>query len=480
MSERLAKNTLYLTIASVGQKIIAFVYFLLLARIMKPEQTGIYFLVTSFVTMFSVITDLGVVPVVIREVAKIPEKTKELIRLAFGTKLIFDCFAIGSVIFVSYLLSYNERISGLIIFTTVVMVVDSFSLLFYGILRGQQKLKYEAAGMFFGQLTTFGIGTMILFFHPSVFLLIVAVISGSVVNILISSTRVISQFGFGIFIPLFERRQCVWLLKLIAPFAIAGICTKIYSYIDTIIISKTLGSIALGIYSVAYKFTYAFQFFPLAFSAALYPTMSALAHKDNPELIRIFERSLWYIMILATPIVLGLWLIADHIISLTGSGYSESVSVLRVLIFVLFPIFLDFPIGSLLNASGHQTTKMKIMISTVLLSLVTNFTLIPFFGLQGAAIAAILNFGFMFFAELIFVIRVFPEFSLFNSSQIVGKILFSGIVMLIVGLLVKPFVNWILIIPISGVVYLSCLLIIKSVRKNDWDSIIRVFKRTPV
>ena len=75
MTSKVARNTLYLTGASIGQKIIAFVYFLLLARIMQPEQTGIYFLVTSFVTMFSVVTDLGIVPVVIREVAKSTEKS---------------------------------------------------------------------------------------------------------------------------------------------------------------------------------------------------------------------------------------------------------------------------------------------------------------------------------------------------------------------------------------------------------------------
>jgi len=148
------------------------------------------------------------------------------------------------------------------------------------------------------------------------------------------------------------------------------------------------------------------------------------------------------------------------------------------LIFVLFPIFLDFPIGSLLNATGHQTTKMKIMVATVILSLVTNFSLIPTFGLVGAAIAAILNFGFMFLAELIVVIRIFPEFSIFYTSRIIGKILISGLFMLIIGILIKPFVHWIVLVPISGLTYLVCLIVCKSVRKNDWISIVRVFKRT--
>ena len=58
------------------------------------------------------------------------------------------------------------------------------------------------------------------------------------------------------------------------PFALAGIFTKVYSYIDTVLLSSFLGSKAVGYYSIPSKITFAFQFIPMAFSAALFPAMS--------------------------------------------------------------------------------------------------------------------------------------------------------------------------------------------------------------
>ena len=70
MTRMLAKNATYLTLASTGQKVVAFLYFLFLARVMQPENTGAYFLALSITIIFSVIADFGITSVVIREIAK--------------------------------------------------------------------------------------------------------------------------------------------------------------------------------------------------------------------------------------------------------------------------------------------------------------------------------------------------------------------------------------------------------------------------
>jgi len=45
----LAQNTLYLTLASVGQKAVAFLYFAMIARFMGVEDTGSYFLALAVI-----------------------------------------------------------------------------------------------------------------------------------------------------------------------------------------------------------------------------------------------------------------------------------------------------------------------------------------------------------------------------------------------------------------------------------------------
>ena len=57
------------------------------APIMMAENTGIYFLSLSITTIFAIVADFGISPVVIREVAKKPDETTSLVRRALGLKV---------------------------------------------------------------------------------------------------------------------------------------------------------------------------------------------------------------------------------------------------------------------------------------------------------------------------------------------------------------------------------------------------------
>ena len=476
MSSLLARNTFYLTSAAIGQKIIAFVYFLFLARIMQPESTGVYFLSVSLVTIFSVIADFGVTPVIIREIAKYPEKVRRLVREALGTKIPFILIAMISAVITSIILGYDPLIVQLVIIASVVLALDSIHLLFYGALRGVQKLQYESLGIFVGQLSTAALGGLVLWLNPSLHLLILALMLGSSVNVLVSSRKVIKEFGRKTLVPVFSLKRTKTLLKIALPFALAAIFVKVYSYIDSIFISKFLGTLELGLYSVAYKFTYAFQFLPLAFTAALYPGLSANVAHDQSALKQMLMRGMWYMMILATPIVLGLWVIAPEAVLLAGESYASSAPVLRVLIFVLIPIFLDFPIGSLLNAANRQTTKTAIMGITMVLNVILNAVLIPQHGLMGAAIAGIASFTFLFLAGLYFVHKIIPSFSHLDLIRTIFPIALSGGIMLIATIALKPIVGWIGIIPIAAIIYFISLFVLGSIKKSDFLQIKKLIR----
>ncbi|MBI2475134.1 flippase [Candidatus Uhrbacteria bacterium] len=471
MMSRLAKNTMFLTIASIGQKAIAFVYFLFLARIMMPEQTGIYFLAVSISMIFSVIADFGITPVIIREIAKHPDDTHKLIRRTLTVKfpLLFIGYflAVGS----TFLMGYEIQILSLVLFTGLVLILDSIHLFFYGVLRGHHILSIESIGMFSGQLITAIVGALILWLHPSLQLLVLALMAGSLTNVVLSSSVLIRKFGFKLFLPILDWKFIRFLLKAALPFALAAIFVKVYSYVDTVFISKFMDATSVGLYGLAYKFTYAFQFLPLAFIAALYPNLSSLIDSDNENLSKTFNRSMWYMLILSTPIVFGLWLIAPNVVLLAGDSYSASAPVLSVLIFVLFPIFLDFPIGSLLNAANKQSTKTTIMGITMVLNIILNVLFIPNFGIKGAAYAALISFSLMFLMGLYFVPKVILSFKfaplLKNSILIVG----SGIIMVVIGKLLITQIGWLAVIPICVIAYIACLFVTGMITRNDFKTL---------
>ncbi|MBU1160908.1 oligosaccharide flippase family protein, partial [Patescibacteria group bacterium] len=55
----ITKNTSYLAIALILQKIISFSYFTILVRNLEPESLGKYFFAISFTTIFAIFIDIG-------------------------------------------------------------------------------------------------------------------------------------------------------------------------------------------------------------------------------------------------------------------------------------------------------------------------------------------------------------------------------------------------------------------------------------
>lgn len=478
MSQHLAKNTAFMTMASVGQKLVAFVYFLFLARIMMPEKTGIFFLATSIITMFSVFTDLGLTSILIREIAKFPENREVATRKAVGLKVSLTLLTLVLVFIAAPFFHYGKEITQLILMTSIVMTTDALALVCYGVLRGSQKLRYEALGLFASQCVTVFVGGLSLVIHPDVRFLILALISGSLISLVISSSQVIRLFGWHLLIPSWDKRAQWNMIKMMVPFALAGIFTKIYSSLDVILISKLLSTTAVGIYSVAYKFTYAFQFLPLAFAAALYPSLSSTIEHDKHATAHTFDRAIWYILLIATPIVFGMWLMAPEMVQLTGHGYTESSVVLRTLIFVLFPSFLEVPLGALLNASDRQATRMKIMGLAMVINAIIDVLLIPQLGLLGAVIGSLISYSIMALMELWIVSKFLPQF--LNRGfflRTFGTIL-SGIAMLGVGLVLKIWLNWFLVIPCAAIVYLGFLLLTRSITKKDLSGLHFLFRKS--
>src|SRR3989338_616086 len=168
----IARNTAFMTIASIGQKIISFGYFTIIARNIGVEGTGKYFFALSFTTVFAVFVDLGFTSVMVREAARIKEKTHEYLSTVISIKILFGIITyIGAIIAIN-LMGYPIETRHLVYLSAVTMLFDSLHLSVYGILRALGHLRYEAIGVVGSQLTTLVLGSIFLFLKlPLIFLI---------------------------------------------------------------------------------------------------------------------------------------------------------------------------------------------------------------------------------------------------------------------------------------------------------------------
>ncbi|MFA7365108.1 MAG: oligosaccharide flippase family protein, partial [Patescibacteria group bacterium] len=100
----IAKNTSYLTLAFIIQKVFSFIYFVILARNLGPETLGKYYFAVSLTTIFAIFIDLGLVNYLTRETAKNREGSKKLLANVLGLKVISSLLSVLAVfIFVNLL-----------------------------------------------------------------------------------------------------------------------------------------------------------------------------------------------------------------------------------------------------------------------------------------------------------------------------------------------------------------------------------------
>ncbi len=390
-TKHIAGNAAWLMGATVLQKIVAFVSFFFVARWSGPTTTGSYFYAVAITSVFVVLADLGLTPVVIREYAANPERGARFAKTAFCAKAFLVPFAVIAALIYAALRGSDPSIFVAILLACGVMSADACSLLFYGILRGSQQLRFEAMGMFLAQCATavFAMASA-WFLAGNVAALVGALLLGSLCNVCWAWQHVRGV----------EWREAFWavsdlkiIAKLAIPFALAGIFVKVYSYIDTLFLEAFWSKADVGHYAIAYKLTYAFQFLPLTFIAALYPGLSAMhARGEKEELRRTIHGSLRLMMLLSIPVAVSLSAFSSLIPIMFGKAYAPAVPILAILSLVLIPIFLDFPVGSLLNATHRAHLKTTSMGIAMVVNVVLNALFVPTYGAIGAAYAALVSF----------------------------------------------------------------------------------------
>lgn len=403
----LARNTAWLMLATLGQKVISFLVFYVIARRVGPLVTGKYFYAVSITSIFVVLADFGLTPVVIREMSSSLESGRAALARALQLKWILLPIAVFCSIAYALIVNVEPEVFLAVLIACLVLSADSISLIWYGALRGKKDLRFEALGMLICQLLTGIVAIFALFFSKTVASLVFALLCGSIWNVIWSYvwSRRLGIRSVGV---------TPWPLRKIMlaafPFGLAGLFVKVYSYLDSLLIREFHGHEAVGQYAVAYKLTYALQFLPLTFVAALYPAMSAAyARGDKESLRRALTGSLRLMMLTSVPLAAILSVLAQPLVlTLYRAEYLGAVAPLTILPWVLVPIFLDFPVGSLLNASHRTGYKTTAMGCTMVINAIGNILLVPRLGPTGAAWSALISFVLLLVIGLWFIRRELP------------------------------------------------------------------------
>jgi O-antigen/teichoic acid export membrane protein len=466
--KKVAQNASFLTAAYIMQKLLAFVFFTLVARWIGAEDVGKYVFAISLTTIISIFIDLGLSPILIRETARFKDKISEYLNAIVSLKLLLAVLSYLAAFLAVHLLGKDPMTELMVYLAGLVMIFDAFTLSFWGVFRGQQNLRYESFSIIINQIVIIVVGLGGLFLGFPLYILVIALLAGSFFSFLFSLYLVVTK--------LHHKFEFTWntsLLKslfvLALPFALAGIFTRVYSYIDQILLSTLIGDIQLGWYSVAYKITFALQFIPSAFAASIYPAMSNYYEHAREKLVKLFEKSMYFLMIISVPLAFGVIAIADPLIlSVYTEEFLHSITPLQILVSALPAIFMAFPVGAMLNACNKQHINTVNLGITMVINIILNIILIPQFAHIGAAIAATSSLYYLFFSNLYFIKDIIGYNSSYLIQSLVKTLVASGIMMIAV-VYSQGTITFLGAILVGMLVYPVVLLLLRGADRSDWD-----------
>ena len=469
----IAKNTSYLTLALIFQKIISFTYFTLLARFIGPEYLGKYYLAISLTTIFAIFIDLGFSNVLTREVAKNREESSKWLGSILALKIPLSFLTLLSLIIIVQVIGYDSLTKTLIYVSAISMVLDSFTNTFFATTRGCHNLKYESIASVIFQLIVlfFGYGALLL--GGGLIYAMIALALASLFNFIYSFVVVYRKIKIPIklyFDKLFFKKIFI----ITWPFALFAIFQRLYTYLDSVLLSILAGDVQVGLYQVAFKIIYALQFLPLAFTASVYPALSFYWQKNKEQLLITFRRALNYLMIISLPIVVGVFILADKVVLLFEDDYSLATWPLRISILSLFFIFLNFPLGSLLNACDAQRKNTRNMIIVAISSIILNLFLIQRYQAIGASVTVLISNCLMFVLGLKESKKIVGPF-IKKTLPIFLKTIISSLAMALVVYYFKNTINIFLLSIIGGIIYFISLFILGGIKKADILSIWQSF-----
>lgn len=470
-AKRVAKNSLLPIGLQLLNRVIDLAFAMLMLRILAPEMAGRFTFAIGFIGYFDILVRFGLGTLLTREVAKNHTHgdrylgTVTTLRgfLWLGS-LPLMALAIGAYALAGQM---TGDIALAIALFAVGMVFGVLADGFSSVLNAYEKMEYPAAVATLTAVTRVSLGTLVLLAGWG----FVGLAGASIVANLVSAVLLGVLVTRHCFHPTMEgdRKLGRWMMGASFPLMLNLFLATAFFRIDVLLLKPLRGDAAVGYYGAAYRYIDGLNIIPSFFTMAIFPLMSRYAVTARDSLMRAYVLSLRLLLMVAIPITVGTFFIAEGLILLLGGEQylPDSRIALQLLIWFLPFSFINSVTQYVLIAIDERKFLTRAFVIGVTFNLIANLIAIPLLGYRGAAIVTVLS-ELALLAPFYYSVRrhlgPLPWSSLF-WRPVVASLVMGGTMWLLRGLW------WPLLIPIGAAVYGVALYLLGGFRQADMDVI---------
>jgi len=469
-AHNVARNSLVQFAGKMIGSVLAIFTLAIILRYLGQEGFGEYTTIITYVSIFSIMADLGLYLVITREISKPGADEEKLLSNAFTIKLVASIIILIIAFSTSFFLYSGIIVSGI--------MIASFSFLFVllnqvliGLFQKHFDMSKIAIGEVAGRIVWLAGAFLVARFDLGLLWLL--------------STVVLSNFANFIIVFIASRKyvkikltfdKILWkkIIRMTAPLAISVIFNLIYFKIATIFLSVIKSNSAVGIYGAPFKVLESLIAFAAIFAGLLLPLLSRFYKEDKSKFLEIFRKGADVLIIFVIPLCIGTIFFAQEIMALAGGDeFVGSARVLQILIFAVSAIFFSHIFGNTAIACHQQKKIMWIYMCVAFLSVILNLILIPKYSYYGASIAVTIS---EITVALSILVLIYFKARISINIKTIFKSTVSAIGMLLVLYLLP---NWYFLINVAlaSVTYFGILFLLKGFSKNMVLEILNLKKK---
>lgn len=460
--KKIFKNFSYLTLGKISGDFFNFVLFIVLSRQFGQEGIGQYSFAFGLTSFFSVLADFGLYDYSIKEISSRKNIFEQSYLGIFSLRLFLAFLLLLLLLLIIPFLNFSFESKLIIAF------IGTFQII-YVLIDGLASIFIAHEQMFEAGLIAASSRIM-----TSISGILIAIFIGNLAFSLMSFPIIsILQIIILIFIvnKKFGRLRITFSLKILRdtlkktlPYGIADFFTMVFLRIDVVLIGFLVGEIDSGIYNVGYRVIFFLLFIPNFAAVSIFPIISRMYQSSKTEFQKMYNKSLNMMIVIGLPISAGLWLIAPQFINMFfGNNFAGSVIILKILSTLFLLKCIISIMSFFMMSSNKQNEYAKVRIIATIFSIIANFVLILFYGIEGAAVATLLA------SALLIIVSGIVLKNIVGIPDVKSKFFICtlGVGAFCVPISFFPSLSIFVIIPISVIIYLSTILLFRDTRENE-------------
>ncbi len=374
---RVLLNTGALAGSSLWRIGISFLLQLYIASRLGAEGLGQYATALAFLNVAQVVSELGLPQLLVRDLARHPERRAHSFRAALAVQLMAGFLVWLGVIGLVYLVPYQPTTRLVLILMTGSLPFFAFTSVSATLFQAGERMEYVMGVEMVVNTLVLAAGLGVLWRGGGVVHLAVVQIGAQAVNALLfgfllrRSGLLDGSLGNGDGVDGADLHglnltflRDLW--RQARPFYGLALTTVLLNRADILLLSALVGETITGIYSAAYLIVRVLIVLSQTYWRAIYPTLSRLRHQALEQYQRLAELALRYGLIALLPAAALSTDAAGFILGLIyrGEAYTGALTAYQVLIWAA-PLFLTatytvhllmvehYPQGSLMVAICH-------------------------------------------------------------------------------------------------------------------------------